>query len=86
MSLMTSSRATPERRTVSSSDCCLADRLVLSSSSVIPRTPFSGVRISWLMLARNLDFATLAASAASLAETNSCAANLSGVISEAMPR
>ena len=28
-----------------------------SSSSVMPITPFSGVRISWLMLARNSDFA-----------------------------
>ncbi len=30
----------------------------------MPRTPFSGVRSSWLMLARNSDFARLAASAA----------------------
>ncbi len=32
-------------------------------------TPFSGVRISWLMLARKCDFRTLAASAASRAST-----------------
>jgi len=33
--------------------------------------PFIGVRISWLMVARNSDFATLADSAASLASLRS---------------
>src|SRR3546814_12443834 len=37
-----------------------------------PMIAFSGVRSSWLMLARNADFARLAASAASRAERNSC--------------
>ena len=37
------------------------------SRSRAPRTPFIGVRISWLMVARNCDLAWLAASAASLA-------------------
>ena len=36
---------------------------VRSSSSVMPITPFSGVRISWLMLARNSDLARDASSA-----------------------
>jgi hypothetical protein len=39
-----------------------------SSSSVMPSTPFIGVRISWLMRARNELFAWFAASAASRAE------------------
>jgi hypothetical protein len=33
----------------------------------LPMTPFMGVRISWLMVARKSDLAALAASAASLA-------------------
>ena len=37
------------------------------TSSVMPMTAFSGVRISWLILARNELFARLAASAASFA-------------------
>ena len=41
-------------------------RFVSSASSVIPRMPFIGVRISWLMFARNSLLARLAASAASL--------------------
>ncbi len=38
-----------------------------SSSSAVPRTPFIGVRISWLMVARKVDLAWLAASASSRA-------------------
>ena len=34
-----------------------------SSTSIMPSTPFIGVRISWLMVARKVDFAWLAASA-----------------------
>ena len=49
---------------------------VSSSSSVMPITPFIGVRISWLMLARNSLFARLAASAASRA----CAQLLGGAL------
>ena len=37
----------------------------------MPRMPFIGVRISWLMFARNSDFARVAASAVSLATCNS---------------
>ena len=44
---------------------------VVSRSSVMPRTPFMGVRISWLMLARNCDFVRLAASAVSFASRSS---------------
>ena len=39
-------------------------RGVSRSRPVMPMTAFIGVRISWLMLARNSDLATLAASAA----------------------
>ena len=37
----------------------------------MPITPFIGVRISWLMFARNSDFARVAASASSLARARS---------------
>ena len=36
---------------------CRLSRFVLASSSVMPSTPFIGVRISWLMLARKSSFA-----------------------------
>ena len=64
---MMSSSASAEVLTISRysrcSGCCGAS----SSSSVMPSTPFIGVRISWLMLARNSLLARLAASAAVLA-------------------
>ena len=46
--------------------CCSRSRSVSSSSSVIPITPLSGVRISWLMLARNVDLVRDASSACAL--------------------
>ena len=46
-----------------------------------PMTPFSGVRISWLMLARNSDLARLAASAASRADARISASRFSSVMS-----
>ena len=52
---------------VSAYSCCVAVSAVSNSSPVIPMTPFMGVRISWLMVARNSALARLAASAASLA-------------------
>ena len=42
-----------------------------SSSSVIPITPLSGVRISWLMLARNSDFERDASTASASARLRS---------------
>ena len=53
------SRAAPRLRSVS------------RASSVMPMMPFIGVRISWLMLARNSLLSRLAASAASLARFSS---------------
>ena len=67
MSLMTVSSDSPDDLTMSRYSRCSAVRSVPSASSVMPMTPFIGVRISWLMLARNSLFARLAASAASSA-------------------
>src|SRR3989449_574266 len=66
-SLMMPSRFWPERCTVSAYLRCALVSPVSSNSSVIPRTPFIGVRISWLILARNELFAWFADSAASRA-------------------
>ncbi len=46
---------------------CILFSLVLRNNSVKPIMPFRGVRISWLVLERNSDFALLAASARFLA-------------------
>ncbi len=46
---------------------------VSSSSVVMPITAFSGVRISWLMLARNRLLARVAASASERARSSSIA-------------
>ena len=69
---MIDSSDSPELRTVSTKGRWTSLRLVSSSNSVKPSTPFMGVRISWLMLARNSDLARLACSAASLAASSSC--------------
>ena len=63
-SLMMASRFLPELCTVSAYLRWTLDRPVSSNSSVMPKTPFMGVRISWLMRARNELLAWLAASAA----------------------
>ena len=47
--------------------CCSGSKSVSRASSVMPMMPFMGVRISWLMFARNSDLARVAASAVSLA-------------------
>jgi hypothetical protein len=60
MSLMTTSRASLESWTVWVYSRCSASREVSSSSSVIPMTAFMGVRISWLIAARNADLAVVA--------------------------
>ena len=67
MSLMRPRRASAELFTVSRYVRCSSVRSVPRARSVMPITPFIGVRISWLMLARNSLFARLAASAASFA-------------------
>ena len=50
-----------------------APNCLCCKASDIPMTPFSGVRISWLIVARNSDFASLAVTAsrrASFSETS----------------
>ena len=53
--------------TVVKNSCCSASSLVSSARSVMPMMPFIGVRISWLMLARNRLLVSLASSADSFA-------------------
>ncbi len=86
MSLMIANRDSPDCWIVRVRWRCRVSNAVVSKSSVMPRTPFMGVRISWLMLARNCDFVRLAASATSLASSNSCVVRFSGVMSEATAR
>jgi hypothetical protein len=70
MSLMIASSASLLTRIVSANSCCSAVSVVSSSRPVIPMTPFIGVRISWLMLARNSLLAAFAASAARRASSS----------------
>ena len=67
MSSMISSSMLPDVRMASANSRCRGDMLVVSSRSFMPSTPLSGVRISWLMLARNSDLMRAASSAASRA-------------------
>ncbi len=68
---MTASKASADDLTIRSDSRWSGVRSVSSTRSVMPMTPFIGVRISWLMLARNSLFDRLAASAASLAASSS---------------
>ena len=67
MSLTMVSSASAEAFTKAMSSRCWASSVDSSTSSVMPRMPFMGVRISWLMLARNSLLARLAAWADSTA-------------------
>ena len=60
---------------------CSAFSSVSSSSPVMPITPFMGVRISWLMFARNSDFRRADSNAASRATTSSASLCIRSVIS-----
>ena len=71
MSLMTVRSASPDTLTVLTYSRCSASRFVSSRSSVMPMTPFIGVRISWLIDARNSLLARLASSAACCARMRS---------------
>ncbi|MNN75180.1 hypothetical protein D3C81_1914630 [compost metagenome] len=57
MSLMMPSNVDDDDDTVCSCCSCASDSGVRSSNSRLPRMVLSGVRISWLMVARNTDFA-----------------------------
>ncbi len=58
---------------------------VIASSSSMPSTPFIGVRISWLTVARKVLLARLAASAASFAARRSPSRRFSSVMSAQWP-
>ena len=55
-----------------------------ASTSSMPVTPIIGVRSSWLIAARNVDFARLACSAASRATTASCSARSRAAMSDSI--
>ena len=71
MSLRMPSSASAELLTIVRYSRCSATSGVSSASSVMPMMPFSGVRISWLMFARNSLFAWLASSATRVAAASS---------------
>ena len=64
--MITSSASLLRRIVSANSRCSAVNGGVLSSRLAMPITAFIGVRISWLMLARNALLAALAASASSL--------------------
>jgi hypothetical protein len=64
MSLMTASRWRPESRIASTWRRSLSGRSAAASRSAMPSTPVSGVRISWLIAARNSALARAASSPA----------------------
>ncbi len=74
----------PDRCRVSASERCFGVSVVVRRSSVIPSTPFIGVRISWLIFARNCDLARFAASAASFACRNSMVRSRTACSSESV--
>ena len=70
MLLITPSSRRPLDRTVCASSCCWRSSGVPTSSSARPITPLIGVRISWLMLARNSPLARVARSARAVASAS----------------
>jgi len=72
MALMISSKCRPAASIRSSLPACAGVRPERRRRCVMPLMAWSGVRISWLMLARKALFAMFAVSAASLAWRNSC--------------
>ena len=60
-------RLSPEAEMLPTYSRCSGESSVSARSCAMPSTPFMGVRISWLMLARNALLLRLAFSAASLA-------------------
>ena len=75
------SRASPEAEIASAYSRWESSSSVSSSSSLMPITPFIGVRISWLTLATNIDFICEASSAWSRASASSSSAPLRSVMS-----
>jgi len=79
MSFITVRSPIAESEMASTYSFCSGYRSVVKSSSVMPITPFMGVRISWLMLAKNSLFARLALSADFLASRNRSSVRVSSV-------
>ena len=75
----------PDRWMISTRWCSWGSRSPSASISVAPSTLVSGVRTSWLMLARNSDFAALASSAATRVRSSSRRISLLSVMSSATP-
>ncbi len=71
ISLMISSSDLPEISIVCAKRRCESSSLLASNSSVMPSTPFIGVRISWLIVARKRVLASDAASARSFSMRSS---------------
>ena len=80
---MMASSDSPLVRSVSTKSRCVGVSSVSSSRPVMPMTPFIGVRISWLMLARNSDLVRLPASAISLASSRRFSYSRRSVMSRA---
>ncbi|MNH28208.1 hypothetical protein D3C79_883610 [compost metagenome] len=80
-SLISWNRVAEERWMVCRYSCWRGSRRVRPSSSRVPSTPYSGVRISWLMVARNRVLASLAASAARRASSSAVASSMCRVMS-----
>jgi len=76
------SRALPDFTMMSTKVFWRVSRLEPANSSAMPSTPFMGVRISWLMLARNSDFALSAASLRARRTVSSCSRFFISVMSE----
>ena len=64
MSLRISSRLSPALWIASTKRRCSLSRLVSSKVVARPSTAFMGVRISWLIMAKKVDLAAFAVSAA----------------------
>ncbi len=71
MSSMMHCSASPETRIVSTYSRCSGASGVFANNPVMPITPFMGVRISWLIVAKNSDLSRTASNAASRADANS---------------
>ena len=85
MSLMMSSSDSVLLRIVSTYSRCSCVSRVSVSRPVMPVMAFIGVRISWLMFARNCALVFADSSAASRAFSRSCSACLRAVTSSTMP-
>ena len=70
ISLMMVNNEVPDFTMISIKVFCLLSSDVRASNSAIPNTPFIGVRISWLIFARNSDLARSAASESDKACSN----------------